>query len=164
MTVSARSPSPGLSRFILPIAALIAVGLCGAGILVLLDPRGGANILASIYEALGNVSGANDLRSGTGDQLIAKIILAAIALAVGVGGIWLLYLGVGGLVSALRPKWRDRILPWVLRRPCIGLAGRVPGLPSCRDLHPGFRGQQRPVHAAELCRHVPARLHQHPAQ
>ena len=117
----ARTEEPGLSRFILPIAGLIAVGLCGAGILVLLDPQGGPNLLASIYDALGNSSGANDLRNGTGDQLFAKILLAVIALLVGVGGIWLLFIGVGALVSQLPPKWRDRILPWVFVGPALVL-------------------------------------------
>ena len=115
----ARTESPGLSRFILPIAGLIGLGLCGAGILVLLDPQGGPNLLASIYDALGNGSGAIDLRNGSGDQVVAKLLLAVIALAVGVGGIWLLFLGVGSLVSLLQPKWRDRILPWVFVGPAL---------------------------------------------
>ena len=115
----ARTESPGLSRFILPIAGLIGLGLCGAGILVLLDPQGGPNLLASIYDALGNGEGAIDLRNGSGDQVVAKLLLAIIALAVGVGGIWLLFLGVGSLVSLLQPKWRDRILPWVFVGPAL---------------------------------------------
>ena len=72
----ARTESPGPSRFILPIAGLIGLGLCGAGILVLLDPQGGPNLLASIYDALGNGSGATDLRNGSGDQVVAKLLLA----------------------------------------------------------------------------------------
>jgi alpha-glucoside transport system permease protein len=117
----ARTESPGLSRFVLPIAGLIGLGLCVAGILVLYDPQGGPNLLATIYEALGNTSGATDLRNGSGDQVIAKLLLAAIALVVGVGGIWLLFIGVGGLVSLLQPKWRDRILPWVFAGPALVL-------------------------------------------
>jgi alpha-glucoside transport system permease protein len=117
----ARTEPPEPSRFVLPIAGLIGVGLCVGGILVLLDPHGGQNLLASIYEGLGNTSGATDLRNGSGDQLIAKILLAVIALGVGVGGIWLLYLGVGSLVSLLQPKWRDRILPWVFAGPALAL-------------------------------------------
>ena len=115
----ARTESPGLSRFVLPIAGLIGLGLCGAGILVLLDRQGGPHLLASIYDLLGNSAGATDLRNGSGDQVIAKILLAAIALAVGVGGIWLLFIGVGSLVSLLRPRWRDRILPWVFVGPAL---------------------------------------------
>ena len=117
----AQAESPGLSRFILPILGLIGLGLCGAGILVLYDPQGGPNLLASIYDAIGNTSGATDLRNGQGDQVIAKLLLAVIALIVGVGGIWLLFLGVGGLVGTLQAKWRDRILPWVFVGPALVL-------------------------------------------
>lgn len=117
----ARTENPGLSRFVLPIAGLIGLGLCGAGILVLLDRQGGPHLLASIYDLLGNSAGATDLRNGSGDQVIAKILLAAIALTVGVGGIWLLFIGVGSLVSLLQPKWRDRILPWVFVGPALAL-------------------------------------------
>ena len=53
--------------------------------------------------------------------MIAKLLLAAIALLVGVGGIWLLFIGVGGLVGLLQAKWRDRILPWVFAGPALVL-------------------------------------------
>jgi alpha-glucoside transport system permease protein len=121
MAVAPGTGQPGLSRFILPIAGLIALGACVAGLLVLFDPHGGQNLLARIYDALGNSSGATELRNGQGDQAIAKVLLAAIAIGVGVGGIWLLYLGVGGLVGMLRPTWRDRILPWVFVGPALVL-------------------------------------------
>ena len=117
----ARIESPGPSRFVLPIVGLIGLGLCVGGILVLYDPHGGPNLLASIYDALGNSSAATDLRNGQGDQVIAKLLLAAIALLVGVGGIWLLFLCVGGLVGMLHAKWRDRILPWVFAGPAVVL-------------------------------------------
>jgi len=116
---AARMDSPGASRFVLPIAGLVALGLCVWGIIVLIDPHGGANFLAAIYDALGNHDGATALRNGQGDQVFAKILLAIIAIGVGVGGIWLLFLGVGGLVSALPAKWRDRILPWVFVGPAL---------------------------------------------
>ena len=116
-----RTERPGVSSFILPIAGLIFLGLCVGGVLVLLDPHGGPNLLASIYDMIGNASGATDLRNGSGDQAIAKILLAVIALAVGVGGIWLLFIGVGALVSQLPPKWRDRTLPWVFAGPALAL-------------------------------------------
>jgi alpha-glucoside transport system permease protein len=107
------------SRFVLPVLGLVALALCIGGILVLIDHHGAENLLASIYDALGNSTGAQDLRNGQGDQLIAKLILMVIALGVGVGGIWLLYLGLGGLVGTLRPVWRDRILPWVFVGPAL---------------------------------------------
>ena len=119
MTVLPRSVKAPASRFILPILGLVALALCVGGILVLIDHHGAENLLASIYGALGNSSGAQDLRNGQGDQIVAKLLLMVIALGVGVGGIWLLFLGVGGLVGTLRPTWRDRILPWVFVGPAL---------------------------------------------
>ena len=119
MAVLSRSVKAPASRFILPILGLVALVLCVGGILVLIDKHGAENLLASIYGALGNSSGAQDLRNGQGDQIIAKLLLMVIALGVGVGGIWLLFLGLGGLVGTLRPAWRDRILPWVFVGPAL---------------------------------------------
>jgi len=130
---------PG-SSLVLPIAGLIGLGLCGAGFLVLYDPQGGPNLLASIYDALGNSAGATELRNGSGDQVIAKILLALIALAVGVGGIWLLYLGVGALVSMLRPTWRDRILPWVFVGPALALLAVFLVYPAAGTILRSFQG------------------------
>ena len=121
MAVTARTEQPGPSRFVLPIAGLIALGFCVGGILVLLDPKGGANLLASIYDVIGNPSGADELRNGLGDQVFAKLLTAIIALAVGVGGIWLLFIGAAWLVGLLRANWRDRILPWVFAGPALAL-------------------------------------------
>jgi alpha-glucoside transport system permease protein len=119
MAVAAGTEKPGLSRFLLPIGGLVALALCVAGIVVLFDPHGAQNLLAYVYDALGNSTGATALRNGQGDQFFAKILLAAIAIAVGVGGVWLLFVGLGGLVSMLRPQWRDRILPWVFVGPAL---------------------------------------------
>jgi alpha-glucoside transport system permease protein len=121
MAVTAQTEQPGPARFVLPIAGLIALGACVGGILVLLDPQGGANLLASIYDMIGNASGATDLRNGQGDTVLAKLLTAVIALAVGVGGIWLLFIGTAALVGLLQAKWRDRILPWVFAGPALAL-------------------------------------------
>lgn len=119
MTAVVGTEKPGLSRFVVPIAGLVAVALCIVGIRILLDPQGAQNLLALIYDALGNASGADELRNGLGDQGLSKILLAIIAIAVGVGGIWLLFMGLGSLVGKLQPKWRDRILPWVFVGPAL---------------------------------------------
>ena len=64
MTVLPRSVKAPASRFILPILGLVALALCVGGILVLIDHHGAENLLASIYGALGNSAGAQDLRNG----------------------------------------------------------------------------------------------------
>jgi alpha-glucoside transport system permease protein len=118
----ARSRESGLSRFV-PIAILVALLLAVAGVRVLLDPHGAQSLLASIYDLIGNSAGAQALRNGQGDRFLSKLLLAAIALFVGVGGIWLLFTGLSSLVERLRPRLRDRILPWVFVAPALLLLG-----------------------------------------
>jgi alpha-glucoside transport system permease protein len=118
-TVRRADAELGPSRFLLPLGGVIAFFIVVLGAVVLIDPHGGQNLLANIYSALGNAQGAQALRDGQGDTLLAKLILAVIALIVGVGGIWLLFIGVSSLVSLLRPVWRDRILPWVFVVPAL---------------------------------------------
>ena len=117
----ARTEESGLSRYLLPVGGLIGLLVVALGAVVLKDPHGGQNLLASFYDLLGNTSGAEALRNGQGDQLVAKLILVALALLVGVGGIWLLFTGVSALVSLLRPALRDRVLPWVFVLPALVL-------------------------------------------
>src|SRR4029450_12463207 len=142
MAVIAQTEQPGLSRFILPIAGLIALGACLGGILVLLDPQGGQNLLASIYDAIGNATGAEDLRNGQGDQVVAKLLTAAIALAVGVGGIWLLFIGTAALVGTFPAKLRDRILPWVSAGPALALLAVFLVYPAAGTILRSFQDEQ----------------------
>ena len=82
--------------------------------------------------------------------MIAKILLAVIALAVGVGGIWLLYIGVGALVSLLPPKWRDRILPWVFVGPALALLAVFLVYPAAGPSSRSFQDNEGQFTLAEL--------------
>jgi alpha-glucoside transport system permease protein len=113
-----RDPRSRASRA-LPLVFLIGLVAAVGGVFVLLDRDGGSNLLASIYELLGNPAGAEALRNGQGDQLFAKLLLAAIALFVGVGGIWILYTGASSIVERFPPRLRDRIMPWVFVVPAL---------------------------------------------
>lgn len=115
----ARTQESGLSRYLLPTAILIGLLATTAGVRILVEPQGGQNLLASIYDLIGNSAGAEALRNGQGDQFLSKLLLAAIALLVGVGGIWLLFTGVSSLVERFPPNIRDRILPWVFVSPAL---------------------------------------------
>lgn len=116
------SGSYGTSPVVL-VGSLIGLVLAAIGISILIDPDGGQKLLASIYEALGNTAGAAALRNGQGDQFFAKLLLAAIALLVGVGGIWLLFTGASAIVERLPAGPRDRILPIVFIAPAVLLLG-----------------------------------------
>ncbi len=114
----ARTQGSGLSR-LLPIGMLIGLLAAAAGVRILIEPQAGQSLLASIYDLTGNATGAEALRNGQGDQFLSKLLLAAVALFVGVGGIWLLFTGVSSLVERLPPSIRDRILPWVFVGPAL---------------------------------------------
>lgn len=120
-TTASRLGGSGVPRPLVILGALIALVLVAAGIFVLVQPHGGENLLAAIYDAMGNTAGADALRNGQGDQFFAKLLLAAIALAVGVGGIWALFAGLSTVVELFRPNIRDRILPWIFVGPALAL-------------------------------------------
>lgn len=117
-----QSASYGTPRWVL-VASLIGLVVAGLGVKVLLDPLGGQNILAWVYDAMGDPEQAELLRNGLGDQFFAKVILALIALFVGVVGVWLVYTGISAIVERFPPKQRDRILPWVFIGPAVLLLG-----------------------------------------
>jgi alpha-glucoside transport system permease protein len=108
-------------RFAPVLAALVGLAVVGIGVVILADRNAATNLLSSIYEALGNTQGAADLQRGVGDQVQAKLVLGVVALVVGVGGIWMLYIGVSAVVGLLSPRWQGRILPWVFVIPAIAL-------------------------------------------
>jgi len=112
------SGSYGSSRLVL-VGSLIGLALAAIGVSILIDHHGGQNLLATIYDALGNTAGAEALRNGQGDQFLAKLLLVAIALLVGVGGIWLLFTGVSAVVERFPPRIRDRVLPLVFIAPAV---------------------------------------------
>jgi alpha-glucoside transport system permease protein len=114
------SGSYGSSRTML-VGSLVGLLFAAFGVKVLIDPQGGQNVLAAIYDVLGNAAGAELLRNGQGDQFLAKLLLAAIALLVGVGGIWLLFTGASSLAERLPPKLRDSVLPWIFIAPALVL-------------------------------------------
>ena len=94
--------SPGPSRFVLPVAGLIGLGLVVVGILVLDRPARWSEPAGVDLRGDGQRGGREALRNGQGDQFLAKLLLAAIALVVGVGGIWLLFTGVSSSSSCSR--------------------------------------------------------------
>ncbi len=106
-------------KLLVPLGAIFGIVLVIVGIVVLKDPLAGQHLLANIYELLGNTAGAQQLRNNQGDVGPAKVLLAIVAIVIGVGGVWLVYTGVSALVGLLSPRWQGRILPWVFVVPAM---------------------------------------------
>jgi alpha-glucoside transport system permease protein len=109
------------SRLLAPIGGVVALVVLVLGVRLLADPLAGQNLLASIYDALGNDSGAALLRRNQGDVVFAKLLLIVAALIIGVGGIWLLYTGLSAIVGLASPRVQERIIPWIFVLPALAL-------------------------------------------
>ncbi len=121
-TVTA-APASWPRRVLLLAAGLAALGAVVFAIVVLVDRQGGTNLLAAIYDLLGNEAGAQALRQGSGDVFLAKLLLAVVALSVGVGGVWLFYMSLNAVVERFPPAWRERVTPWLFVAPAMILVG-----------------------------------------
>ena len=115
----ARERESRAGRWLAPIAGLIGIAVLAVGIRMLADPLAGQHLLANIYDLLGNEAGAAALRRNQGDVLAAKLLVAAMALVVGVGGVWMLYTGLSAIVGLLSPRAQERIIPWVFITPAL---------------------------------------------
>jgi alpha-glucoside transport system permease protein len=117
--VEAQDRGDLVRRVLLPVGAILGIVIIVVGLRVMADPRAGQNLLAFIYDLTGNTEGAAALRQNRGDLVLAKVVLAAVALVIGVGGIWMLYSGASAIVGLLKPALQERILPWVFILPAL---------------------------------------------
>ena len=109
MTSTSGNQSESLSSRLLPaLGAVIGLAVLVVGVMIMADRNAATNLLGGIFEALGNAQAAADLERGVGEQGLAKLLLAAVALVVGVGGIWLMYIGVSAIVGLFGPRWAGR--------------------------------------------------------
>ncbi len=116
-----RGFATGWRGFLIPVGAVLALAGLIIGIWFLLDDRASANVAAMFYDLVGNTREGDLLRAGSGNRTAAKLVLAAVALAVGVGGVWFFYAGLNALVMRMSSTWRGRLLPWVFVGPALAL-------------------------------------------
>ena len=100
----------------LAVAALIVLGLG-----IVRDPEGPARLYAFLLDALGQATTAEGLRSDGLDPLAAKLTIMAIALAIGIGGIWALYIGLNAATDLLGRRWGGRVRPYIFIAPAVVL-------------------------------------------
>ena len=103
----------------MPVGVILGLASLLIGIWFLLDDQASSNVAALLYDLIGDSAEADALRAGSGNRNAAKLVLAAVALLVGVGGIWLFYAGLNAVVMRLSPRWRSSVLPWVFVGPAL---------------------------------------------
>jgi len=110
-------------RLAAPVGAALAVVAIAWSIGFLADPDGPENALIGLYTALGlNDQAAALSREGL-EPILSKGIIAVVGLALGIGGIWLIYLGAHAVLELLGPRWLARLTPWLFIGPALFLVG-----------------------------------------
>jgi alpha-glucoside transport system permease protein len=107
-------------RFVRVVTAVAALALIWVGLDIIRDPDGPARLFSSFYDLIGQTPTADAIRERGLDPLQSKLTVMAIALAIGTGGVWLLYVGLNGAVDLLGP-WSEHIRPYVFIGPAIAM-------------------------------------------
>jgi alpha-glucoside transport system permease protein len=134
MTTTLRRPSasiPALARRAIgPLVGVAGIVIIAWGIGFLVAPDGPEQLLVGLYDTIGLGQQADAIRERGIPSLTAKLILAVVALAVGVGGIWAVYIGANAAVERLSDGWQRRLLPWIFIGPALLLLGVFLVFPS----------------------------------
>jgi alpha-glucoside transport system permease protein len=107
-------------RLIRVVAALTALVLIWVGLDIIRDPLGPARLFTSFYDLIGQTSTADAIRERGLDPLQSKLSVMVIALVIGTGGVWLLFVGLNGAVDLLG-GWSERVRPYVFLGPAVAM-------------------------------------------
>ncbi len=119
--LGAPSPRPIdiVRRGLAPLAGVVGILAIWWAIGFLVEEDGPANLLAGLYDTIGLDGQAEAIRERGIPTLTSKLILAVVALGVGVGGIWAVYIGANAVVERLGDTLKRRVLPWVFVGPAL---------------------------------------------
>ena len=130
MRAEALRPIDLARRAVAPLAGIVGILAIVWAIGFLAEPDGPAGLLAGIYDAVGLDGQAEAIRDRGIPGLTSKVVLAVVALAVGVGGIWAVYIGANAVVERLGDRPKRYVLPWVFVGPALLLLGVYLVFPS----------------------------------
>jgi alpha-glucoside transport system permease protein len=129
-TAVLRSSYPSIRR----VGGLIAIGaalfLMWLGLDLIKDPDGAARLWAGLYDLIGLDAQAEAIRVQGLDPVQAKLTIGAIAIVIGVVGVWLLFVGLDATADLLGQHWGSRVRPYIFIGPAIGMLGFFLVLPA----------------------------------
>ena len=101
------------------VLALIALGILWLGVTILIDPEALPRLVAAMYDFFGASETADIIRHDGVQAGISRAVIAAFALIVGVGGVWMVYIGFNRLIDFAPHKWQPRFRPWLFVGPAV---------------------------------------------
>jgi alpha-glucoside transport system permease protein len=107
------------SGLLFGVLALIALGILWLGVTILIDPEALPRLVAAMYDFFGASETADIIRHDGVQAGISRAVIAAFALIVGVGGVWMVYIGFNRLIDFAPHKWQPRFRPWLFVGPAV---------------------------------------------
>jgi alpha-glucoside transport system permease protein len=93
-----------------------------------------ARFLADVYDLVGLDQQAALMEQYGLNPTVDKLVIALVALVVGIAGIWALFITTNAVVDELGPGWMERVRPWVFVLPAAALLGFYLVFPIVRTL------------------------------
>jgi alpha-glucoside transport system permease protein len=115
-----------------------ALGLLWVGIAVLLDADAIPGLVAGFYDLIGLEGQAEAIRARGLQENFSRIIIAAFAIIVGVGGVWILFTALNKFVDVLPYRTRKHIRPWMFVAPALGVLGVYLIYPTIQTIRLSF--------------------------
>ena len=135
MTTTVASPPRARRRLLLAVAGLVAVLVAlwlAAGFLK--AEAATARFLAGVYDLVGLDQQAALMEQYGLNPTVDKLVIALVALVVGIAGIWALFISTNAIVDELGSRWMERVRPWVFVVPAAALLGFYLVFPTIRTL------------------------------
>lgn len=118
--IAARPRAAGAVLRIVPlVAALAGLWLIAVGLDVLRDPLGADRVWAAMYDLIGQTGQADAIRERGLDAIQAKLTTLVVGVLVGVGGIWLVYVGLNAATDLLPRRPAAALRPWLFVGPAL---------------------------------------------
>ncbi len=132
---SVANPPRAGRRLLLAVAGLVAVLVAlwlATGFLK--AEAATARFLASAYDLVGLDQQAALMEQYGLNPTVDKLVIALVALVVGIAGIWALFIATNAVVDELGSRWMERVRPWVFVFPAAALLGFYLVFPTIRTL------------------------------
>jgi alpha-glucoside transport system permease protein len=107
----------------LALGFVASLGVLWVGVVILLDPDSITGLLVGFYDLIGLTDQADAIAERGLQEGFTRLITAAFALIVGVGGVWFLFTTGNAVIEASPSRLRRHLRPWLFILPAVIFLG-----------------------------------------